>query len=302
MKEAIVRVAILFGSVFLLSSATAQPLVWRGDVVLHLSDMDARMSRFPEFERADYSRMPENLARTMSQLLINRALAEEARELGLEQNDLVKKDLELAAEEVLAIHRVNLLLRDEAMPDFEPYAREKYLADPSAWKIPESRTIEHVLIKTDRRSEEEALDLSSQVLSQARAGTAFSELVQQYSEDPSKERNQGQFVIVNPGDFQPEFSEGAAALKEVGDFSEPVKTAYGYHIIRLVQVVPARQQAFEQVRDEIVRNLRNEYRKTARLDYLTSVRMRLGEEQGDMDLLMTLPSRYGGRPEEAPGD
>lgn len=300
MKELLIRLVVLCATVAIISPVEAQPLIWRGDVVVELEDMDARMSRFPEFERAEYSRNPENLARTMNQLVINRALAREARELGLDQDEQVRKDLELAVEEVLAIHRMNLLLRDEAMPDFEPFARENYLANPGAWTIPEARVVEHVLVKAENRTDDEALELATEILGKARSGADFAELVQEYSEDSSKARNNGRFMIVDPAEFQPEFSAGAKALANAGDLSEPIKTSFGYHIIRLVDVTPEQPRSFEDVSGEIIRGLRNEYRKTARGDYLTALRGKLGVEEGDVDLLMTLPHRYGGRPEQAP--
>jgi hypothetical protein len=109
----------LFRSVFVLVSATAisvagspvsateedlsAVLISRGEHTLTLGDMDARMSRFPAPERAQFARDPANLGRLMDRLLFDDIMAAEAREMGLDKDPKVRRDLELAVKEVLAI-------------------------------------------------------------------------------------------------------------------------------------------------------------------------------------------------------
>jgi parvulin-like peptidyl-prolyl isomerase len=235
----------------------------------------------------------------MDQLLVNRGLAAEARELGLDKDPAVSRDLELAVEEVLAIHRLNRLLDSDNLPDFEPLARERYLADPSAYHRPESRVVEHVLISTSDRSDEEALQLAEQVREEAGVGASFLDLIVRYSDDPGKTNNQGRYTITDPTKYQPEFSAAAIGLSKPGDISAPIRTTFGYHIIKLVSVTTAETLPFERVREDLIRNIANEYRKNVRSDHLTQIRAK-GEGQGDEELLLTLPYRYGGRT-EAPG-
>jgi parvulin-like peptidyl-prolyl isomerase len=62
----------------------------------------------------------------------------------------------------------------------------------------------------------------------------FAEAVKQYSDDPSKVQNNGELGwIAKDTQFVPEFLEAAFKLKNVGDVTEPVKTQFGYHLIRL---------------------------------------------------------------------
>ncbi|MFB9067183.1 peptidylprolyl isomerase [Pseudofulvimonas gallinarii] len=279
------------------AQALAQPLVWRGDTVITLEELDARLNRLPDGERATYTRDTSNIARLLDQLLVNRALAEEARELGLDKDPEVQKDIQFAVEELLAIHRLNLLLRDDAMPDFGALAEEQFLADSGKWDSPESLAVQHVLIRVGERLDDDAAEIAREVLDKARSGTNFDKLVEQYSDDPSKLENKGRFVIVDDTRFDPAFVAGARALVNDGDVGEPVRSAYGYHIIKLIRRSEARKAQFSDVRSSIERDLRNQYRENARKDYLRMLRSRMGAEEGNEELLMSLPVRYGGRPE-----
>jgi parvulin-like peptidyl-prolyl isomerase len=270
-------------------------VVERGDAKLTLDDLDGRMSRFPPHERASYARDPENLARLMDQLLVNRALAEEARQLGLDRNENVAKDLALAVEEVLAVHRLNLLVSPESLPDFEQLAHEMYLSDPSVRQAPESRAVQHILVSTAERSEAEALALAQDLRARAVDGADFSALVGEFSEDPGKASNGGHYVMSVSGEFAPQFEAGAKALANVGDISEPILTDFGYHIILLRSYTPAKDRPFDEVKGGLVTRLRNDFVKEARGRHVSTLRN--VPETGDTELLRTLPARYGGRPE-----
>ncbi len=271
-------------------------LVSRGEHALTLRDMDARMSRFPEHERAQFARDPANLGRLMDRLLFDEIMASEAREMGLDKDPQVRRDLELAMQEVLAIHRMNRLF-SENLPDFRMIAEERYLADPSRHVHPAVLIVEHVLISTRERSDEEASALAEQVRARAQADSdGFAALVAEFSDDPSKSTNNGRIDIDDPEKYVPEFVAAAQALKQVGEISAPVKTEYGYHVLRLVESKPPVPKTFAEVEENLVRMAEHDYRENVRRDYRSTVRSR-HEETGNEALLITLPARYGGRPE-----
>lgn len=267
-------------------------VIERGDAALTLADIDARMQRLPDHERPDFAHRPDNLARMMDQLLLNRQLANEARSLGLDRDPKVQHDLVLAAEEVLAVHRLNQLVATGSLPDFEPLARERYLADPSAHAQRGRRVVEHVLLATSERSEEDALELALEVRAAAIAGTDFGHLVERYSEDPGKSDNAGRYELLTPGTFVPEFERTANELDEVGQVSEPVRTEFGFHIIRLVEASPPRERSFDEVRQQLVDKLREDYLKSTRERH--SAELRSLPDQGNEELLRSLRARYGG--------
>lgn len=294
-RLAICTIALVMGPVALADT----PLVWRGETILNLEELDARMLRFPHADRATYARDPANLARLMDQLLVNRVLAAEARELDLDQDPKVIQDLSLAIEEVLAIHRLNHLLDPKNYPDFEMLAYERYLSDSSVREVAAGQVVQHILVSLEGRGDEEALAEAVRLRQEAQAHPdRFDNLVTQHSDDPGKSSNNGIYRIEDPEIYQPDFVSAARALQQIGDISEPVKTQFGYHVIKLLEVIPARTRPFEEVKAQLIKRERDQYVKSARTDYLRDIRSR-DAEVGDEQLLLTLPARYGGRPEEA---
>lgn len=106
----------------------------------------------------------------------------------------------------------------------------------------EQITISHILIGLNDtegkavRSQAEALARANEVHKKAVAAGDFAELVKQYSDDPGSKDTGGVYgpmpLAQFKGSMVKEFSEGALALNE-GEISKPVKTEFGYHVIRL---------------------------------------------------------------------
>lgn len=83
------------------------------------------------------------------------------------------------------------------------------------------------------RTETEALALAHSLLERLEKGESFPYLISQYSDDPSGEFNQGDLGWFGRERLVPEFEEAAFAL-EPGQFSEPIRTIFGYHIIEVL--------------------------------------------------------------------
>lgn len=90
------------------------------------------------------------------------------------------------------------------------------------------------------------------------AGENFEQLVAQFSEDPSSSQQQGLLPYFGTGRMVPEFEEAAYALQNNGDVSAPVLTAYGWHIIKRVDLrsIPAFEQARADLESRIARDSR----------------------------------------------
>ena len=85
------------------------------------------------------------------------------------------------------------------------------------------------------KQDAEALVKVKKLKADLTAGTIkFNDAVTQFSDDPSKVQNHGDMGwLAKDSQFVPEFVTGALALKKVGEVSEPIKTQFGYHLIRL---------------------------------------------------------------------
>lgn len=136
--------------------------------------------------------------------------------------------------------------------DWERNAKEVYLAEPERFSEPEKVSVSHILVSLQGRSEEEALALASELRERALAGEDFAELAKEYSEDPSVARNKGDMGYFPKGAMVEPFENVAFAMTKEGEISEPVKTKFGYHVIRFNGRKAAEKKPFDQVRDEII--------------------------------------------------
>ena len=93
-------------------------------------------------------------------------------------------------------------------------------------------------------------------------GESFTELVTQTSEDEATKTRGGDLGYFAADRMLPDFVTAVAAMR-IGEISAPIQTPLGLHIIQLIDVKPARQMTFEELRDEIRLRLENEKRLAA---------------------------------------
>jgi peptidyl-prolyl cis-trans isomerase D len=113
----------------------------------------------------------------------------------------------------------------------------------------------HILFKTEGKDENAVRTQAESVLKRARSGEDFAALAKQYSEDDSNKDKGGDLDYFGKGRMVPEFEAAAFAMKN-GDISELVKTQFGFHIIKVVDNQPEVVRPLEQVKTEIVDQLR----------------------------------------------
>ena len=132
---------------------------------------------------------------------------------------------------------------------------DKHLAE---YTSPEQRRLRHILITVDGEGDEadaQALSTASDLLERLTAGEDFAELAKAHSKDPGSAVQGGDLGLVEPGVMVPAFEEAAFAL-EAGALSEPVRTGFGYHLIRVDEIMPRGTLPFAQVRDRVDRAYR----------------------------------------------
>ena len=143
----------------------------------------------------------------------------------------------------------------------------------------DQQLIQHILIAPDQQNTlDEAGILANRVYDQLLAGEPFEKLVRLYSMDTQSRDDGGSLGWVNPGSLVPEFENAAKSLP-VGQVSKPVRTRYGYHIIRVVDrrstdmaneiaLNKARQTIFRRKATEIYLNWFQSIRQRAFIEYV----------------------------------
>jgi parvulin-like peptidyl-prolyl isomerase len=243
--------------------ANEQVLVKQGDTVITSRDVIVALENFvPEKNRADVLGSEKRLRDFVAQLFAVRKLADESkrRELSADERAKINATTERTAAQV----QLDYLLSVQPAPDFERAAHEFYLANPKQFLQPEQIRAQHVLIKAEGRSKEEAQTLANHVLAMAKKGDQdFAKLANEFTEDLSGKGNGGDLGFFGRGAMVKPFEEAAFGLKAAGDVVGPVETQFGYHVIRLVERKAEGTIPFEQVKDKLVRDETLKHKRAA---------------------------------------
>lgn len=175
------------------------------------------------------------------------------------------------------------------IPEFDELARERYETEKDKYaKVPEHRKASHILLRclAENCNRTELRPKAEELLKELREGADFEAMVAEYSQDPGSKARDGKltdWIRMGDPNTLPEFVGGLFEIENVGEYSEVTDTRFGLHIIRLDERAPSFYQPYERVRDAIVRDLENEYKRLAAKDFRT--RYLLSDEayiDGDM--------------------
>jgi peptidyl-prolyl cis-trans isomerase D len=121
-----------------------------------------------------------------------------------------------------------------------------YEAEKSRFTTPETRRASHILVNfgADKDAARKKIESLSAKL---KSGSDFAELAKSVSDDTGSKDKGGDLGIVKRGDglLPPKFEAALYAMNAAGEVSEPVETEFGWHIIKLTELVPAHTEAFD---------------------------------------------------------
>jgi foldase protein PrsA len=123
----------------------------------------------------------------------------------------------------------------------EADAKAYYQQHPDEFRTPAGRDASHILVHTKAEAEQIRAEVTPE---------NFAEIAREKSTDTATAKNGGELGPVQKGQFVPEFEKAALALKD-GEISQPVKTIFGWHIIK-VKITPAKTTSFADAKDGII--------------------------------------------------
>jgi peptidyl-prolyl cis-trans isomerase C len=188
----------------------------------------------------------------------------------LQTNNLTEPE----AQEIVRVEIVVANLLDREVVDkitVSPSAvRDYYQQNPDKFTQPEGTQISHILIEVadDATLETKlrALGKAEAVRKKLLAGADFAVLAKSDSSCPSKEEG-GDLGLFGKDEMIPEFATAVAALKP-GEFSQVVKTSFGFHVLKLVARKPATVSSLAEVQGKIESYLKQQMTQQAIIDYL----------------------------------
>ena len=247
-------------------------LAYKGGVMVTQVEIDAVFNKLPAGERLLFIRDGAKVDQLINSLLQRKLVSREAVAAGYDQDPLIAARLELERQKELADAWLQKVIADAPPADFEALAHEQYLANPDAWRTEEVLDVSHILLGTENRGEAEARDLAESLRQQLETDpTRFDAFVMEYSDDPVKENNGGRYADMRRGMMVKSFEKAAFALDQPGQISQPVKTEYGYHIIRLNARTGDELQEYSAVKEQAVARAEQRYLDSYRQNYLIKI-------------------------------
>lgn len=182
----------------------------------------------------------------VNELVYQALLYEDAMEKGMDKEDEFIQVVEKTKESMLKTYALGKLLATAELKDED--IKKFYEENKDAFKQAESADASHILVEEE--------DKAREIYEKIKNGGDFEELAKEYSTCPSKEKG-GNLGTFTKGQMVKEF-EDAVFENEVGTITEPVKTQFGYHIIKINQKNDARELSFDEVKDRIVEQVRRQ--------------------------------------------
>jgi len=180
--------------------------------------------------------------------------------------------------------RLDQLAAQTTVTDAELH--EAYEKAKDRYVTPEKRRASHILIQIPAGKDGDAVarKKAEDVLAQARAGKDFASLAKQYSQDVGSSAKGGDLGWAERSNFVAPFADVLFSTP-VGEIRGPVKTQYGYHVIRVDDIQAGKTQTFEQARAEVDAQLRRDRASDRFGDRQEQLQRRLEQPGADFDAL-----------------
>ncbi|CAM3462640.1 Peptidyl-prolyl cis-trans isomerase C [Paracidovorax anthurii] len=261
----------------------ADPVLIQNDSVsISTADMQADSLRMPPEMRGTVLSKPQTVRQIATNLYTRRALAQEAQTQSLDKDPAVAAALRIARDQVLADALMQRMDQANTLSDAkaEPLARTLYKAKPERFQAPEQVRVRHILIAG---TTPEAQAQAEKLLADLKGGADFATLAKERSADKGSAERGGDLGFLAKGRTVPEFDQAAFALQKPGELSGVVKTQFGYHVVKLEARRPAGLKPFEEVRDELLAEVRKTTQDEARMAEVNKLQKNLKVNQEAID-------------------
>ena len=207
---------------------------------------------------------PETERQVKDEVVLREIFVQAAEKRGVAATAEYKAQMELARQSILIRELFADYQKKNPVTDADmkaEYEKFKAQAGDKEYKV------RHILVE----KEDEAKALTAQL----KGGASFEEAAKKSSKDPGSATKGGELDWAAPGSYVPEFSQAMMKLQKGGMTDEPVKSQFGFHILKLDDVRDAQFPPFEEVKPQIeqrlaqqkVQTFRDELMAKAKTDY-----------------------------------
>lgn len=194
-------------------------------------------------QRAMMYQSPAGQKQILEEIVTQELLYADAMENKLDEEEEFKKEMEFVKGNVLKQYAITKVINQARVSDEE--AAKYYEENKETFKTPETVRSSHILVD----SEEKANDIMAKI----DGGMEFVDAAKEFSSCPSS-ANGGDLGQYGRGQMVPEFDEVSFEM-EIGEVKGPVKTQFGYHIIKLTEKNAEQINEFDAVKTQILQQL-----------------------------------------------
>ena len=256
-------ITILFASLLFCAGCAENPgsgevIAQIGSERITITDFNERIANLPErYQDVIRSRKKDFL----EEIITDTLLYQEAVRQGISKDKEVKKLIEEAQKKIVISRFLNANI-DKTITISEDEIIDHYNTNKEAYMRPEIMRVSHILVQDREQAKE--------ILEELEGGADFADMARAKSVDPTAQ-NGGDIGHFPKGQLIPEF-ESACVDLEVGDFTGPVKTKLGYHIIMLTDRKEPQQMPLENVKDKIQAVIHAQKRREKFQDMITGLK------------------------------
>lgn len=207
------------------------------------SDVDLLLNSLNPQTAAQF-KSEDGMKSLVAELVNQELIYLDAIDKGLDKQEEFLQEVERAKVNILKQFALNNLLNDLVVTDSDVV--NYYIENKELFAEPQSVKASHILVESFEKATEIAHKIKNNRL-------FFEEAAKKYSSCPSKEQG-GDLGYFSRGMMVPEFEEAAFAM-ESGQVSDPVKSQFGYHIIKLYDKKESSIKSVDEVRDQIANQL-----------------------------------------------
>ncbi|MCX7918306.1 MAG: peptidylprolyl isomerase [bacterium] len=213
-----------------------------------VSEFNAQLERIAGNEptQADNPMLKQKL---LDGMVKEALIMQEAEKLGVEKDPEVQKSLEQAKQQILVRAVVEKEVIDKVKSVDEKELKSFYEENKAQFQTGEKVRARHILVKTKAEADQIKVQLDK--------GADFAKLAKEKSLDTGTKENGGDLGFFGKGEMVPEFENAAFSLS-TGKISPPVKSQFGYHIIKVEEKKPSAPLSFEEAKPYIERRLINQ--------------------------------------------
>jgi peptidyl-prolyl cis-trans isomerase C len=197
-----------------------------------------------QVERSGRPVTPEILAQIKEELIAREIFMQEARKRGLDASEDYKAQLELARQSLLIRELFANFQKKNPVTDAEIKAEYDKFVAANGGKEYRAR---HILVEKE--------DEAKSLIADLKKGAKFEDLAKKASKDPGSGANGGDLDWANAASYVPEFSNAMIKLEKGQLTDTPVKSQFGYHIIRVDDVREAQLPKLDEVKPQITQQL-----------------------------------------------